>query len=123
MIPYLDAPLIGFLSVTVFLGCGASWMMGQAVAATWRPLWQLVLYAAMLGLVDRFMNYGLFQGELLSASGYLLDTGLILIAALIAYRITRARIMVRQYPWLYARSGLFGWCEVGKVPEDPDSGS
>lgn len=123
MIPYLDTSLVGFLSVTVFLGCGASWLMGQAVAATWRPLWQLVLYAAMLGLADRFMNYGLFQGEPLSTSGYLLDTALILIAALVAYRITRARIMVRQYPWLYARSGPFGWREIGEAPGDSDSES
>ena len=121
MIPYLDTPLVGFLSVTILVSCGASWMMGQAVATTWRPLWQLVLYAALLGLVDRFMNYGLFQGELFSASGYLIDTALILVAALLAYRITRARIMVRQYPWLYARSGPFGWREIEEVPRDPDS--
>ena len=28
-----------------------------------------------------------------------------------AYRLTRARQMARQYPWLYQRKGLLGWEE------------
>jgi len=29
--------------------------------------------------------------------------------ASLAYRLTQARKMVSQYPWLYDRAGLFGW--------------
>lgn len=114
MIPWLETPLIGFLVVTVFLAFGASWMMGQALAATWRPVWQVFVYGVLLGLADRFMNYALFEGKLSSLSGLLIHTILIILVALIAYRMTQARVMVQQYPWLYARAGLFGWREIGE---------
>lgn len=113
MILYFDTPFVGLLIVTLILACGASWMMGQALAATWRPRWQLLVYGVMLGLADRFLNFALFEGVLLSASGYLIDTALILIVASIAYRMTQARMMVQQYPWLYARAGPFGWRKIG----------
>lgn len=113
MIPYFETPLVGILVVTLFLGCGASWMMGQALAATWRPRWQVIVYGLMLGMADRFMNFALFEGVLLSLSGYLVDTVLILAAAFVAYRMTQARMMVQQYPWLYERAGLFGWRALG----------
>lgn len=113
MISYLDTSLAGLLIVTVFLGCGAAFLMGQALASTWRPLAQVVVYGAILGLADRFMNFALFDGALLSPTGYVLDTALILVVALVAYRATRAHMMVRQYPWLYARAGLFGWRRIG----------
>jgi branched-chain amino acid transport system ATP-binding protein len=29
--------------------------------------------------------------------------------ALFSYRLTKARKMVSQYPWLYERSGLLNW--------------
>ena len=32
-------------------------------------------------------------------------------SAAFAYRLTRVRQMVRQYPWLYRRKGLLGWEE------------
>ena len=112
MIAYLDTTTIGFLVVTLFIACGASCLMGQALATTWSSFWLLFGYSALLGLADRFLNFALFEGILLSPTGYAIDTVLILMGALIAYRITRARMMVRQYPWLYARAGLFGWREI-----------
>ena len=33
---------------------------------------------------------------------------------MLAWRATRANQMVRQYPWLYARSGPLGWREIGQ---------
>lgn len=112
MIPFLDTPPVGFLVVTVFLGCGASFLMGQALASTWRPHWQLFVYSAILGLADRFLNFALFEGLLLSPTGYVSGTVLIFAMAVFAYRVTRARMMVRQYPWLYARTGLFSWRRI-----------
>jgi hypothetical protein len=113
LIPYIDTTLAGSLVITVFIAGSASGLMGQALAATWRPLWQLFIYGAMLGLADRFLNFALFEGRLLSPIGYIVDTAMIVVVALIAYRVTLARMMVRQYPWLYAKVGLFGWREIG----------
>ena len=100
-----------FIGVTVILMGGASYMTGQALAGRWRPEWQILPYGALLGLADRFLVYALFDGELLSLSGYVVDTGLIGLIAFAAYRKTRARKMVTQYPWLYQRHGLFNWRE------------
>ena len=112
MITWIDSSLAGFVVVTVCVAGGASFLMGQAMAATWRSIWQVVLYAALLGGGDRFLNFALFDGRLLSPSGYLIDFTLLLFIALFAYRVTVAALMVRQYPWLYARDGLFGWRKI-----------
>ena len=87
----------------------AAWLMGQAIAATWRPFWQLVIYSLMLGCANRFMIYALFDANLVSGIGYLLDTALLLVVSTAAYRFTLVRKMVTQYPWLYERLGPFAW--------------
>lgn len=87
----------------------AAFMTGQALANNWRPVWQAVVYAALLGVADRFLSYALFKGHLLSLAAYALDTAVLATIALFAYRITQARKMVSQYPWLYDRAGLFSW--------------
>ncbi|HEX9568245.1 MAG TPA: hypothetical protein VF987_01075 [Rhodospirillales bacterium] len=101
----LGTSLPVFVAVTVVLIGGAACLTGQALAATWRPLPHLFFYGFLLGLTDRFLVWSLFQGELLSLSGFLIDTLLITGFALIAYRITRVSKMVSQYPWLYERAG------------------
>jgi hypothetical protein len=90
---------------------GASYATGQGVASTWRPWRQLVLYGALLSAGLRFFDYALANGELLSIGGFLLGWLVQLAIASLAYRLTRARQMVRQYPWLYQRKGLLGWEE------------
>lgn len=100
-----------FIGISVFL-CGfAAFMTGQALAGTWRPVWQVWLYILLLGFADRFLTWALFQGELLSPTGYLIDTAVLLVIALSAFYLTRARQMAAQYPWLYERSGPFTWRE------------
>ncbi len=100
-----------FLGLTlVFMG-GCAFMAGQALASTWRSAWQALPYGLLLGSVDRFLVYGLFGGKLLSLPGYLLDTGLLVGIALLAYRFTRTGQMVNQYPWLYRRTGLLNWAK------------
>lgn len=109
-----------FFGVTVIL-CGfAAFSTGRALAATWRPVRWAVLYAALLGAVDRFLHWSLFDGQLLSPVGYLVDTAILIVIAMAAYRLTQASKMVRQYPWLYRRSGLFSWREAAHAgrPED-----
>lgn len=107
----LGAPLPVFIGLTVILFGGAAFMMGQAVAGTWRPVWQVVAYGALLALGDRFLVYALFGGELLSLTGYLVHAGVLIGIGLIAFRVMRTHKMVSQYPWLYERTGPFGWRE------------
>ena len=92
---------------TVLIMGGAGFLTGQAVASTWRPLWQAVVYSFLLGMADRFLVFALFDGALLSLPGLLLDTTVIMIVCLIGYRVTKVAKIVSQYPWLYERTGYF----------------
>ena len=89
----------------------ASFAAGHAVAVTWRPWPQIVFYTALLSALLRFLDYALANGELWSVGGFLLDWAIQLAVAAFAYRLTHARLMVKQYPWLYRRKGLLGWEE------------
>lgn len=105
------APLSVFIGLTVILMGGAGWMTGQALARGWKSAWLMLPYGLLLGLVDRFLTWSLFQGELLSAPGFVIDSAVILLIGAFAYRLTRARKMIAQYPWLYNRTGLLSWSE------------
>ncbi|NBC33859.1 MAG: hypothetical protein GVY13_14390 [Alphaproteobacteria bacterium] len=98
-----------FIGLTLVLFGGAGFLTGQALANGWQTGWKLVPYCLLLTCGDRFLVYGLFDGELLSLSGYAVDFVVILALALTGYRLTKARKMVSQYPWIYERDGLFGW--------------
>jgi small-conductance mechanosensitive channel len=98
-----------FLLVTVVLGGGAAWLAGRAVAATWRPWWQVVTYALILGLAVRFIHFSLFNGTLLSLHYYLVDTAFCMGFGFLGYRVARVGQMVAQYPWLNAPAGPLRW--------------
>lgn len=100
-----------FFFVTLIIAGGAAFMMGQVIARTWRPAWQGVLYSLLLTAADRFMIYALFDGVLLSIPGFLFDAAVLTAIAMLAFRLTRARKMVTQYPWLYESAGPFHWRE------------
>ena len=102
-----------FCGITLVLMGVATYSTGQALADTWRPLWQIIPYGLLLGAADRFLTWALFMGPLFSLTAYVFDTAILLVICLLAYRLTRARKMVNQYPWIYERSGLFGWREKG----------
>jgi hypothetical protein len=93
-----------FLLVTVALGGGAAWQAGRAIAQTWRPWWQAVLYMFILGAAVRFIHFALFDGILLSPGAYALDTAVAIGCAALGFRTTRARQMARQYGFLGAPS-------------------
>ncbi len=100
--------------VLIFTGLIMGWiafMTGRALARTWRPMWQVFPYCALLGFADRFFVYALFDGELLAGFGLLLATAYLCVVGLASYREKLAFKMVSQYPWLYERSGPFGWRE------------
>jgi TRAP-type C4-dicarboxylate transport system permease large subunit len=89
-----------FLFVTVFLGGGAAWLTGRAIASTWRPFWHALAYALVLTAVVRFIHYALFGGTFTSLHFYAVDAVVCLVFAGFAYRRTRARQMAVQYGWL-----------------------
>jgi uncharacterized protein DUF6867 len=89
-----------FLLVTVALGGGAAWQAGRAIAQTWRPWWQAVLYMFLLGAAVRFIHFALFDGTLLSLPAYGLATAVAIGFATLGFRITRGRQMARQYGFL-----------------------
>lgn len=109
MIELLGTSLGVWMGVTWALGGGAAFMTGQALAATWRPFAHALPYALLLGLGARFLIFALFQGVLLSPTGYALDSLVLFGIASAAFRMTRARKMATQYPWLYEQTGLFSW--------------
>ena len=102
-----------FIGVTVCLFGGAAFLMGQAIAGTWRPAWQNVAYGLLLGIADRFLIFALFGGPFLEPVPYLVNTAVLVGLALLAYRLTLVHKMVNQYPWMYQRAGLFAWKAVG----------
>ena len=107
----LGSSVAVFISVTVVLFGAVSWMTGRALAMTWKPIWLVLPYGLMMGLGARFLTYALFEGRLLSVSGYLLTTLVLFLVLGLAYRLHRVGHVVRQYPWLYERHGLLSWRE------------
>ncbi len=89
-----------FLLVTVVIGGGAAWLAGRAVAQTWRPWWQVLLYMVVLGAAIRFIHYALFDEALLSLPAYALDTAVAATVATAAFRATRSQQMATRYGFL-----------------------
>ncbi len=110
---YLGTSVSVFVGLTVVIIGFAAYMTGQALANTWRPAWQVSVYGALLGVADRFLTFALFEGELLSLTGFLIDTAALMAISHFAYQLSKARKMVNQYPWLYEPTGLFGWRKKG----------
>jgi hypothetical protein len=98
-----------FVLVSMVLGGGAAWLTGRAVAATWRPAWQVALYMLVLGAVVRFFHMALFGGTLLSPHYYVVDTLVCLAFGFAGFRATRARQMLRQYGWINESAGPMRW--------------
>jgi len=98
-----------FLLVTVALGGGAAWLTGRAIAATWRPGWQVVVYALILSGAVRFIHFSLFGGTLLSPHYYLVDSAVCMGLGFLGFRTARAAQMVTQYGWINAPDGPMRW--------------
>ena len=106
--------LLGADWVTFILfSCGLmgflAFMTGNGLAKTWKPAWQVIPYALLLAVAQRFLVFALFNGALLSLTGYIIGALVMLVVAGASYQMTVARQMVVQYPWLNERAGLFGW--------------
>jgi hypothetical protein len=104
-----EVSLADFLLVTVFLGGGAAYLTGRAVALTWRRMPKLLVYLLLLAAAVRFIHYALFGGTLLSPQYYVVDLVVLLCIGGLGFRITRARQMTGQYSWLYQSAGGLRW--------------
>ncbi len=106
---YEEDSLGVFLLVTIVLGGGAAALAGRAVALTWRPWWQVVVYMLMLGAAVRFIHFALFDGTLLSIHYYAVDTLVCMAFGFAGFQAARARRMVIQYPWINDPDGPLRW--------------
>lgn len=115
--------MISLVVLTFIMFGGGGFMMGQALADTWRPWWQIIPYSALLALGNNFLGFALFDGAFFIDSlfsknprplseallEYLFDFIVIIAFAALAFRLTQARKMAAQYPWLHERTGPFQW--------------
>jgi len=108
---YASESLLQIALVTGVIGGGAAFLAGRAIAQTWRPFWNVLLYMAMLGAGVRFVHFALFEATLISPASYLADTLYLVIIGALAWRMTRAAQMATQYYWLYERTGPLTWRE------------
>ena len=108
---WLGDTLFSILLFNFVLVGPASFAMGHAMAVVWRPWHRVIFYSGLLSAGLRFLDYALAGGELWSVAGFLLGWLVQMAISAFAYRLTRARQMARQYPWLYQRKGLLGWEE------------
>jgi hypothetical protein len=118
---YDEETFFEVLFVTGILGGLAAWATGRAIAETWRPYHQLVIYMVLLGAAVRFAHFVLFEGALFSIPSYFADMLYLLTIGSIAFRITRARRMAAQYHWLYERTSPFTWRD--RVPPAAKQGT
>ena len=92
-----------FVLVTLVFGGSAAFISGRAIAQTWRPFWQIPFYMLLLAAFVRFFHYALFWDVLFSGKNYLVDFAVLLMLAVIGYRLTRSRQMTTQYGWIFER--------------------
>lgn len=100
-----------FIGLTVIIAGGCAFLTGQAIAATWRPYWNVVPYTLLLAATNRFLAYALFQEQLLAPIPYLVAAGVLWALGTLGFRLTQVDLMVHQYPWIYERAGLLSWRE------------
>ena len=100
-----------YIAVTLAVMGFAAWMTGAAVARAWKPVWQVVAYCLLLGVACRFFIFALFDGDLISVSGLIIDTLVLNLYGLVAFRINRVKTVVNQYPWLYERTSPWSFRE------------
>jgi hypothetical protein len=98
-----------FLLVTVGMGGGAAFLAGRALAATWRPAWQLALYTLPLSVAVRFLHFALFNAKFLTAHYYAVDYLVCLGLGCLGFRLMRVTQMVTRYGWINERAGWFRW--------------
>ncbi len=98
-----------FIIVTLFLGGGAAYLTGRAVASSWEPFARALLWMIPLACAVRFIHFAIFKGTLLSPWFYIVDLVVLLVFAGLGHRLTRARQMAERYAWRVAADGAWSW--------------
>lgn len=98
-----------FMLVTLFLGGGAAWLTGRAVAKGWTPYWQVVVYCLLLTGAVRFCHFALFHGTLALGTHAIVEFILLVSIASLGFRAVRRRQMTERYEWLYEPAGTLAW--------------
>jgi uncharacterized protein DUF6867 len=106
-----------FLLVTLTLGGGAAYLIGRAVALTWRSALALAAYLILLDAAVRFIHFALAHDPLIAPISFAADLIVLAIAGGLGFRITRAAQITRQYPWLYRRTGPASWARSEHPPQ------
>lgn len=94
-----------FLLVTVLMGGLTAYATGSAIASTWRPPWQIVVYGLLTAAAVRFIHFALFAEPFVAPRSYVVDLIVLIVASWIGFRITRRRQMHEQYGRLTAGAG------------------
>jgi hypothetical protein len=106
---FVEDHVLVFLFLTLILGGGAAFLAGRGMAIKWRPVWMPLLAMVPLTLGLRFLHFALFGANLTSLHYLVTDFIILTIACFLGYRMTLAKKMARQYPWLYEKAGPFAW--------------
>ena len=119
---YTEESLLQVILITGVIGGGAAFLAGRAIAQTWRPFWNVLVYMAMLGAAVRFVHFALFEAHLLSPASYIVDTLYLTVMGALAWRMARAAQMATQYYWLYERTSPLTW-RARTPSEEPPAGN
>jgi hypothetical protein len=98
-----------FVLLTIMLGGGAAFLAGRTLAKEWRPIGLVLFYMIPLGAGVRFLHFALYEHDLFSGAHFVAHTLILMAFALFGYRLKRVDQMIKQYPWLYERSGPLAW--------------
>jgi hypothetical protein len=120
---YFDVATLIVISVILFGFLG--YMTGANAARNWKSPGLLAFFCGLLAVGERFMAHTIVwdrfyllvdifwteeDGLSIAFDAYVFVAFVICLGfAFLAYYSTRASLMVRQYPWLYERTGPFGW--------------
>ena len=107
-----DGPWV-LLALTVIIGGAGAFLSGRGLARSWKPFWRVFFYMALLAAAVRFFHYALFDGKLTSVYYYLVTYAILVVAALLGFRVMRTTQMVTQYRWLYERTSPLTWRDRG----------
>ncbi|MFG1464338.1 hypothetical protein V5F77_15720 [Xanthobacter sp. DSM 24535] len=98
-----------FMLVTLFLGGGAAWLTGRAMAKGWKPFILVFVYALLLTAAVRFCHFALFKGTLFALGHYTVEAVLLFAIATLGFRAVRKQQMTLRYDWLYESAGPLSW--------------
>jgi hypothetical protein len=105
----MDKTFWVYILLTLLIGGAGAIMMGRNFAQNWRSAGAVVVAALGLALGVRFLHYALFQEELLTLEGYVLDAATLIVLSLFGFRWRRTQQMTNQYYWLYERTSMLSW--------------